>query len=141
MIKHLIVGLLVGVCAAGVRVVYALVIGVRMEPPSTFAWGTAWGMLMIVLAVGAAPMCEEVFFRGTMLGAFSESGRRTWGIVVSAVLFAVMHFDLAMAPYLLAVGVIMAYVFLRTRSIVAPVVAHATANAGVLAAATWIAGV
>lgn len=84
-----------------------------------------------------APVLEELTFRGVL---FQSLGRRIgWlsGAVVSSVVFALVHvevlipFRLSGVVYVVAlgaVGFVFAYAFHRERSLVVPIVAHATFN-------------
>ena len=80
----------------------------------------ALGILVVVLA----PIYEEAFARGFVLGGL----RPHWGIIpafiVSASVFSALHADLgSMIPFALA-GVILGIVYLRTGSLTAASMAH-----------------
>ena len=40
------------------------------------------------------PICEELFFRGTILEGYRVRSASRMGILTSSVLFAIVHFDL-----------------------------------------------
>jgi membrane protease YdiL (CAAX protease family) len=81
----------------------------------------------------AAPIAEELYFRGLMYQAL----RRHWGIpaavVVSAVLFSAAHLLPMLALVLLYMGVVFALVFQWTGSLRATMAMHAFNNALALA--------
>ena len=56
------------------------------------------------------------------------------GVVVSTALFALVHFNPTGIVVYLGIGAVLAYAYLRTGSLVTPVVAHAVHNALTLAA-------
>ena len=89
------------------------------------------------LAVGAAPIFEEFLFRGVLYGGFRRSLGRPSAAVFSAAVFAIVHPAIAAAP-VFVLGLIAAFVYERSRSLLAPVAAHMTYNAVVVGSA-WLA--
>jgi membrane protease YdiL (CAAX protease family) len=77
----------------------------------------------------AAPLWEELCFRGLLFRSLHElSGQRAWSSVcVSAALFALMH-EGALLPPIFALGVISATLYLRTRTLIAPMLVHLLHN-------------
>lgn len=108
------------------------------EPPAeeTVAQGLALalGLGGIVLAAAIAAVHEEVFFRGFLLPRI--------GLGLQAGLFAVGHAAYGTAPQVvvpLLLGLGWGWLFLRTRSLLAPVVAHFLFNVvGFLSAGGWL---
>jgi membrane protease YdiL (CAAX protease family) len=93
-----------------------------------------WGRISIVLAGAVvAPLCEEIFFRGACFGTFTGAGHPRAGLWASAVLFALVHFHLSNTPAYIVFGLILATVYRRTNSILAPMLAHLINNAGAFA--------
>lgn len=85
-----------------------------------------WAVLMTVVA---APILEEVFFRGLVL----ESLSRRWGgraaVLVSSALFGLVHFPiLPQMVNAFVIGIVMGYIYLRTRSLVSVIAIHAINN-------------
>ena len=72
-------------------------------------------------------ICEEIFFRGTLVNAYNVYGEK-FAIVVSALVFALFHFDIQnfIAPFLL--GLLFATVIEYTGSILPSIVAHFVNN-------------
>ncbi len=68
-------------------------------------------------------ICEEIFFRGTLTNAYNVYGER-FAIIVSALVFALFHFDIQnfIAPFLL--GLLFASLIEYTGSIIPAIVAH-----------------
>jgi ABC-2 type transport system permease protein len=86
---------------------------------------------LAVLAVVAAPLCEEFIFRGLIFGGLRRSIGLMPSILMSAALFAIMHPPASWAP-VFALGVTTAFVYDRTRALLAPVLVHALYNGAVL---------
>jgi membrane protease YdiL (CAAX protease family) len=80
---------------------------------------------VVVVAVVAAPLVEELFFRGILLHRWA----RRWGtgpaVVASSALFAVLHGEW-IGHFLF--GVAMCALYLRTRTLWLPILAHALSN-------------
>jgi len=87
--------------------------------------------LLFVLAVVAAPLCEEFIFRGLIFGGLRRSTGLVPSMLMSAALFAIVHPPVSMIP-VFALGLCTAYAYERTRALLAPVLVHALYNAVVL---------
>ncbi len=88
-----------------------------------------WQVVLIVLAVVVvAPVVEEILFRGI----FYTGLRRRLGVggavVVSAVFFGLLHFQLLGFVPLTAIGAILALLYEGQGSLATPIVAHAMNN-------------
>jgi sodium transport system permease protein len=90
-----------------------------------------------VLAIAVAPaVCEELVFRGIVLPSFLRSLGAVGAAVASAALFGMIHIDFVghvmlfyRVPFAFAVGLGLAALRLRTRSLYPSLLAHATLNA------------
>ena len=84
------------------------------------------------VAVGVvAPIAEEMVFRGAILRRLLDiTGRRmAWvAIVVSAALFGVVHGNMAQGMNAFLMGLMLGWLYVRTRSIVPGVVMHIANN-------------
>ena len=77
-----------------------------------------------VIAV-LAPVAEELVFRGAILRQLSETLRSRWtAIAISALLFALVHGNPAQMPHAFAMGLILGWMYCRTKSIVPGVAFH-----------------
>jgi len=102
---------------------------------------SAHGVELLLLSLGAvvlAPIGEEIFFRGVLLPAFARTiGPRTAN-VLQAILFGLVHLLGAPSTWpilvpLAVVGWICGRLYVRTGSLLVPILAHATFNAANLA--------
>jgi len=83
----------------------------------------------IIAVCVAAPLCEEVLFRGTILPAQLRSGRPwPWIIVTNGVLFSLLHINPFGFLALAVVGAFFAHLTLLTRSLWPAIFAHAVLN-------------
>lgn len=93
-------------------------------------------IVLVVLAVVVAPLTEEMIFRGlfqTMIRSYL--GRPWLAIVVTSVLFAMVHGDLAHWPALFVLALGLGYAYEKSGSLFRPIFMHAMFN-GVAVAST-----
>jgi len=93
------------------------------------------GLLLLALLVTAvaAPICEEVFFRG-MLFRLLRTRVPLWAaVLLSAMAFGLAHASPAVSPALLPtfmyMGIVLAVVYVRTGSLTNNILLHAFSNA------------
>jgi membrane protease YdiL (CAAX protease family) len=84
----------------------------------------------IMLTVVAAPVLEEIFFRGLVLESLSRRWSATAAVVASAAIFGAAHFPiLPQMVNALVVSILLGYLYLATRSLIPVIVIHAVNNA------------
>jgi membrane protease YdiL (CAAX protease family) len=105
-------------------------------------WNVATRRGAVTTAVGMvvmAPLTEELIYRGILYPALRKRLGVGWAVLASAAVFAGMHPLLARRPYPPVIqflgGLIFAWAYERTRSLVHPVVLHAVGNGCACAAA------
>ena len=87
-----------------------------------------WLLLAITASV-AAPIVEEVAFRGLAFAALRKRGLSSWmTVLASAAIFALFHFEPVRLPLLLALGVVLGVLRARTRVLGPCIVAHMVQN-------------
>lgn len=74
-----------------------------------------------------APVCEELMFRKLLLDRTAQYGQRE-ALILSALLFALMHGNFSQAFYAFGLGLVLAALYLRTRNILYPILVHAFVN-------------
>jgi membrane protease YdiL (CAAX protease family) len=147
--------------AAPVVILTALVAAIvvtiaGVTPPSPLPpTGTVSGLLLHLLAGAVvAPIAEEVLFRGFMVTAWARSTGPRAAIIRAAILFAIAHVllvggdNFGQAASLAFVGAVgrlpialaLGWLYLRSRTIWAPIGLHAAFNAILLIAAELAAG-
>ena len=86
-------------------------------------------LLILGLAVTiAAPLAEELFFRGLVYRALSETWSPFLAIFVSGLLFGAFHFNLGVLIPFTILGMLLAWGFRASGSIWVPIAAHFTIN-------------
>ncbi|MBR5038792.1 MAG: CPBP family intramembrane metalloprotease [Prevotella sp.] len=87
-----------------------------------------WGYLVICILT---PLAEEVIFRGAVLRTMLEhwEGRKRWtAIIISALLFGLAHMNPAQIPHAFLMGVLLGWLYERSRSLIPCVVLHCANN-------------
>ena len=82
----------------------------------------------IVSAVIAAPILEELLFRGMIYRRLRDFCNAKLAIIISAVFFGVFHGNLVQFVYAFIIGLMLAYVYEKMKTIWAPIVFHVGAN-------------
>jgi len=94
---------------------------------------------VVVLAVCVMPaVWEEIAFRGLVQGRLSQAVGEREALVMTAVLFAIIHRSAISAPYLLALGLVLGALRRRSGSLVPGMVLHFLHNLGVVVFERWI---
>lgn len=87
------------------------------------------GLFMeIVSAVIAAPILEELFFRGMIYKRLRDMINVKAAVVISALFFGAFHGNLVQFVYAFIIGLMLAYVYEKFKTIWAPVIFHVGAN-------------
>lgn len=89
-------------------------------------------LYLAVVAV-AAPLWEEAIFRGFLLASLTKHIPRKWAIAASSLVFAMAHFAPQRVAPLLLLGLLFGWLFSRTRSLGAAVLAHSLWNVYIFA--------
>jgi len=85
-------------------------------------------ILLLLTTVVFAPLFEELIFRGTLLPVLAQSLGRGWGVIVSALVFALAHLSVGEFPPLVVLGLGLAFVRLSTGRLFPCVLMHSLWN-------------
>lgn len=75
-----------------------------------------------------APIVEEILMRGFILGGLRNSYGITIALLISAALFAVLHFNMVQTLSAFVCGIILGILFIKTGSISSCIIAHSGYN-------------
>lgn len=90
-----------------------------------------WGILAISLL---GPVLEEFLFRGAILGTLLKKMNPRIAILVSAVIFGLIHFNPAQVVYAFFFGIVLGRIYYVTGSLILCMIVHVMANS----ISTWI---
>jgi uncharacterized protein len=89
-------------------------------------------LIFFLTACVAAPIFEEIMFRGFLLSSLTRY-MPVWGaIVVSSLLFAIAHLSFSEVLPLATLGMVLGVVYTRSRNLLSSILLHGLWNAGTL---------
>ncbi len=88
--------------------------------------GDAAGAFCLLIIV--APFTEEYLFRGLILRGLLRHHRSVTAVLLTAVLFGLMHANLRQLPLALVIGAVFGWWAVRTRSVAPGIIGHALFN-------------
>jgi hypothetical protein len=91
----------------------------------------ALGIFFITASI-AAPIFEETMFRGFLLPSLTRYLPLGSAIILSGFLFAVAHFNVSEILPLMTLGIVLGFVYTRSRNLLAPMFMHGLWNSGTL---------
>jgi len=124
--------------AGGVLLAYIRVLSYQLMPGGLNLIGKSSNMMIVygwndffmklVLLCLIAPFCEEIFFRGIIQGSFKLRFGNWNAILITAILFALMH-SISFEPHLyLILGILFGWIYSVTGSLRVPILCHAINN-------------
>lgn len=137
-----IASVMIGIASWGTLVYFSATIDVEWayrhwqvgtkEAFQEISWIPSWLVMHFISAVILVPIIEEIVFRGLILRRLRYKYGLRYSIMVSSLLFALIHFDknfLGMFFF----GAVLAVVTIRFKSLYAAIFVHGTYNASVFA--------
>ena len=128
-------GIVVLIAELVVQAVYYLILeatGVDtddLSPTPFLEGGTEYLIGLAILAVAVAPFAEELFFRGFVFAGLSGRWGPVWAAGISSLLFMGAHLEPLRFPPLFVLGLLLAWLYHRTRALWAPMLVHFLNNA------------
>lgn len=89
-------------------------------------------VIVIIMVAIVAPVIEEILFRGIILRGMLNRYEDRNAIIISAILFSLAHLNFLQIPNAFLLGLILAYVFYKTRALWICMILHGIANIGAL---------
>ncbi|MHC5039159.1 MAG: lysostaphin resistance A-like protein [Planctomycetota bacterium] len=102
-----------------------------LPPPSKASWPAIWraGLLTVLLY----PVLEEWIYRGILFPPLEERTGRVSAILLSGLVFQALHLAYGIwLPHYFVGGMLLAWGFMRTRSLLYPIFLHALWNAFII---------
>ncbi len=132
---YILIGILVGMVLG---VIEYFIITPTAAAPSFEIINLLRDLVYMVIFVGLA---EELLFRGLIQRDMTNLFGWKWGLLGASLMFAVMHLTWRSIPELgftFIAGLILGYLYYRTRSLTAPIVAHGIANTVLVAVMPYL---
>ncbi len=117
------------ICVYAIAYFHDVIVHPEQQEILTFFPRTPSGVvLLVLLAVVAAPLFEELFFRGFVFRGLANSWGWPAGAAMTAIVFGAAHLQLSVFLPLFALGFALAWVYQRTGSIWTSIALHAIFN-------------
>lgn len=134
--KHFIYGLLIGTIVYSLSLIFNLILGSATMAGNSFSnifSSRSIGIILIILvAMVFAAVCEEIVFRGIIQTSLMKKFNTPVSIIISSVCFSVMHIgtysDILTLVYILFPGAVFGYLFAKTKSLYMPIGIHYSWN-------------
>lgn len=91
-------------------------------------FGSQTGIFAFLMMVVAAPILEELIFRGIILDGLLKKYSPTKSILISSLLFGLVHLNPWQFVTGLVIGIFLGWVYHKTRSLSFSIIIHAAAN-------------
>jgi membrane protease YdiL (CAAX protease family) len=86
-------------------------------------------IIVLLLLIFAAPIAEELVFRGVILHKTCKAIPFLGANILQALLFGIYHWNIIQGIYAALIGLLLGYVYRRYRTIFAPILLHMLINA------------
>ncbi len=103
--------------------------GMDVDPTGLFPDGVLGVVMAVVVVVIVAPIAEEIVFRGVLVSALRDRWGNGVAVAASSLAFTAVHFNAYASVPIFVLGGMLAVIFIRTRSLSAPIAAHMIFNA------------
>lgn len=89
---------------------------------------TRMNPIFLLIPAISAPILEELIFRKVLFGALYKKLNFFWGALISSLIFGVLHMDLTHILIYVSMGFVFAYLYVKTKRIIVPILVHMTLN-------------
>ncbi len=90
--------------------------------------GVAVSPVALISIVLLAPLVEELVFRYAAINILIHKFNKTWSIIISSLVFSIMHFDFPFVFGYFLIGLVLAVVYVRTNRLLVSFFVHASMN-------------
>ncbi|MFD1413327.1 CPBP family intramembrane glutamic endopeptidase [Oceanobacillus jeddahense] len=84
--------------------------------------------IFVILPAILAPILEEIIFRKIIFGSLYKKMNFFFAAFISALIFAVIHWDFLHILVYTAMGFVFAFLYVQTKRIIVPIIVHAGMN-------------
>lgn len=89
-------------------------------------------ILFLIIPIIIGPILEELVFRYAILGSFMKRMKTTYAVLLSSLLFGLIHFSLTNLVIYVFCGIVFSVIYIKTNSILTSIMAHVFMNAFVM---------
>ncbi|TAH74905.1 MAG: CPBP family intramembrane metalloprotease [Anaerolineaceae bacterium] len=85
-------------------------------------------IIVAVYVIILAPIIEELMLRGIMFNRLRQGISFILANILQAAVFGIYHWDIVQGLYAFGLGLLLGYVYERTRTLIAPIIVHVFIN-------------
>lgn len=89
---------------------------------------TRYNPIFLLIPAISAPILEELIFRKILFGSLYKKVNFFWAALISSLIFGVLHMDLTHILIYASMGFVFAYLYVKTKRIIVPMLVHMTLN-------------
>lgn len=93
------------------------------QPDFSFQQDVVYNITFLISVLGVAPILEEAIFRGVITHTLQRYDKR-FAIIISALLFAMMHLNLVQGIPTFLMGLVLGYVYITSQSLYPCILIH-----------------
>lgn len=130
-IRYILPIILISIFTTGISLVfiqYGIVLFPDYAEVSNSYSMAAQSMIGILGIVVFAPLIEEILFRGMIFNRLRQDMNVIIAAVIQAIIFGIMHGNMLQFIYTFALGLVMAYIYVKTDSLWMSILVHMTYN-------------
>lgn len=86
------------------------------------------GIIVLIVVMIGAPIVEELLFRGVLFEEIRRVCSLKITVFLTALVFGIYHFNILQSSNAFFLGLVLAFVYYRAKSIKGPIIIHATNN-------------
>lgn len=105
-----------------------IILAVILCLASDHQYHDGYNTLTIICAFIAAPIAEEIVFRGYFISRSTEYIKESYAALLSALLFAAVHSGIYNMAFAFIAGLILSTVFIYTSNTIYPIIMHSIIN-------------
>lgn len=117
----------IGMISSTIYAIYStifMIVGITIpEPDFNFPAQKGYLILFLIYVCFLGPILEEIIFRGFILKSMQKYGNLT-AIIVSSILFSMFHLNLVQFINPILMGIILAFIAIKSESIIPSAIAH-----------------
>lgn len=123
---YMLVGIIIPYLILKLSVHYEILMDRSLIVSYKNGWLEGFNQLSLIDAVILAPIWEELLFRGVLLFALLKVVKPVWAVVITSVFFSLFHPAYLFLSFI--VGVVLACITIKTKSIIPSTAIHSTWN-------------
>lgn len=95
--------------------------------------GNNLSLLVQIISSGIlGPILEELIFRGVVYNKLKEFNKPMRAIILTSIIFGIIHFDIVNAIYAFGVSFILIYLYEKYKTLKAPIIMHISLNTTII---------